>query len=139
MESKEDYHIEEYKMDDADFVLVAMGSVCGTIKAVIDEMRKEGVKVGLLKLITFRPFPAKLLVEKLKDFGTVAIVEKALSPGLGGPLYHEISSALYEADKHPKLRSFIVGLGGKDVKLEHVRKIIKLTGDGSGNKVEWMF
>ncbi|MBD3388628.1 MAG: pyruvate ferredoxin oxidoreductase [Candidatus Altiarchaeales archaeon] len=136
---KEYYHVEEHRMEDADVVLVAMGSVCGTIKVVIDELREKGVKAGLLKLITYRPFPAELLKEKLKGAGKVAVVEKALSPGLGGPLYHEISSALYECEERPELRNFIVGLGGKDVRLDHVEKIIDMTMKGEGKREEWMF
>lgn len=133
------YHVEEYMMEDADVVLVAMGSVCGTIKESIDLMREKGVKAGLLKLITYRPFPAGLLKEKLSGCGKVAVVEKALSPGLGGPLYHELSSALYDSDERPEMRSFIVGLGGRDVRLDHVEKIIDMTLSGKGEKEEWMY
>lgn len=133
------YHVEEYKMDDADVVLVAMGSVCGTIKVIIDKMRETGVKVGLLKLITYRPFPAQVIRDRLSSKAKVAVVEKALSPGLGGPLYHEIGSCLYDLPERPELRSFIVGLGGRDVLLDHVEKIIELTAKGEGKKEEWMF
>jgi pyruvate ferredoxin oxidoreductase alpha subunit len=133
------FHIEEYQMEDADVVLVAMGSVCGTIKVVIDEMREKGVKAGLLKIITYRPFPSQLLVEKLSKYKKVAVVEKALSPGIGGPLYHEIASVLYDSSVKPELRSFIVGLGGRDVKLDHVEKIINMTSKDEGKKQEWMF
>ncbi len=132
-------HIEEYKCEDAEFVLVAMGSVCGTIKCVIDKKRKEGVKVGLVKLITYRPFPEELLVTTLTKFQKVAVCEKAISPGLGGPLYHEIGAALYDADDRPKIRNFIIGLGGKDVKLSHVEKMIDMTAQDKGEKEEWMF
>ena len=66
-------------------------------------------------------------------------MEKALSPGLGGPLYHEIASALYESKGRPQLRGFIVGLGGRDVRLDHVEKIIKMTLKGEGGREEWMF
>jgi pyruvate ferredoxin oxidoreductase alpha subunit len=133
------YHIEEYRLEDADVVLVAMGSVCGTIKTVIDAVREKGVKAGLLKLITYRPFPAQLLKETLSGYGKVAVVEKALSPGLGGPLFHEIASALYDSNERPELRNFIVGLGGRDVRLDHVEKLINMTVKGEGGREEWMF
>jgi len=136
---EEYFHIEEYKTEGADMVLVAMGSVCGTIKDVIDEARKKGVAVGLVKLITYRPFPAKLLAEKLSKFSKVGVCEKAISPGLGGPLCNEIAGALYEANERPKIRSFIIGLGGRDVKLGHVEKIIDMLAKDIGNKEEWMY
>jgi len=134
------YHIEEYRMSDAEVVLVAMGSVCGTIKDVIDSMREKGVKVGLLKVITYRPFPKKLIVDKLKGIKKVAVIEKAISMGSGGPLYQEIASALYEAKAHnAELRNFIVGLGGRDVTLDHVKDIIETTQSGKGDKEVWVF
>lgn len=133
------WHIEEYQAEDAEILLVAMGSVCGTIKDVVDAQRERGVKVGLIKLITFRPFPADVLRKALKNAQKVAVIEKAISPGMGGALYSEISAALYELDDRPTLRNFIVGLGGRDVKLDHVEKIISLTKDDKGEKEEWMF
>ena len=134
------YHVEEYRMSDAEIALVAMGSVCGTIKDVIDMMREKGMKVGLLKVITYRPFPKKVLAEKLKNMKKVAVIEKAISPGSGGFLYQEIASALYEMKQtNPELRNFIVGLGGRDVMLDHVKRIIEITQKGEGKKEEWMF
>ena len=134
------YHVEEYRMADAEIALVAMGSVCGTIKDVIDGMRERGVRVGLLKLITYRPFPKKVIADKLKAAKKVAVVEKAISPGSGGLLYQEISSTLYEAKQtNAELRNFIVGLGGRDVTLDHVKRIIEMTSKSEGKKEEWMF
>ncbi|MFH0862616.1 MAG: pyruvate synthase subunit PorA [Candidatus Altiarchaeota archaeon] len=133
------FHIEEYRMDDADVVLVAMGSVCGTIKEEIDDIRGKGVKVGLLKIVTYRPFPAELIKKKLAGKSKVAVIEKALSPGSRTPLYTEVAEALYDSDKRPKLRAFVVGLGGRDVTLGHVEKIVSRTVKGEGAKEEWMF
>ncbi|MFH1835427.1 MAG: pyruvate synthase subunit PorA [Methanobacteriota archaeon] len=132
-------HLEHYHTEDAEVILVAMGSVCGTIKDVIDEQRNKGVKVGLVKIITHRPFPFEALRAALKNAQKVAIIEKAISPGLGGPVFGEIASALYDEEDRPELRNFIVGLGGRDVKLDHVEKIIEMTKSDKGNKEEWMF
>ncbi len=132
-------HVEEYKTEDADVTLVAMGSVCGTIKESIDQLREKGIKAGLLKMITYRPFPHELLVEKLKGAGKVAVVEKAMSLGFGGPLYSEIASALYDSSERPELRNYIVGLGGRDVKLDHVESIVNKTLSSEGSKEEWMY
>ncbi len=133
------YHYEEYRMEDADVVLVAMGSVCGTIKEAIDGLREKGVKAGLLKLVTYRPFPNELVAKRLAGAGRIAVIDKALSPGTTAPLYTEVASALYDSKERPKLRSFIVGLGGRDVTLGHVERIIGMTLKGEGAKTEWMF
>lgn len=132
-------HVEEYKTEDAEIVLVAMGSVCGTIKGVIDELREKGEKVGLLKVVTFRPFPFEDLKQSLVGAGKVAVIEKAFSAGFGGVLYSEIATALYDSKERPELRSFIVGLGGKDVRLDHVHKIYNMVKESKGDKEEWMF
>jgi len=132
-------HVEEYKIDDAEIVLVAMGSVCGTIKVVIDKMRDAGVKVGLLKIITYRPFPNEVLKKTFEKVQKIAVVEKAFSPGIGGIVVDEIRGLLYNEGKRPEIRSFIVGLGGKDVRLDHVEKIISMTKEGRGDTETWMF
>jgi pyruvate ferredoxin oxidoreductase alpha subunit len=133
------FHVEEYMMEDADVVLVAMGSVCGTIKVAIDRLRETGEKVGLLKLITYRPFPREAIKKALKGVAKVAILEKAISPGGDGPLYCEISSLFYDEKNRPSLRNFIMGLGGRDVTLDHVVRIYEMTKENRGNKQEWMF
>jgi pyruvate ferredoxin oxidoreductase alpha subunit len=133
------WHIEEYKTSDADVLLVAMGSVCGTIKVVIDEMRKKGVKAGLVKIITYRPLPKEVLARALSKAKKIAVVEKAFSPGIGGVLVDEIKGILYDGRERPQIRSFIVGLGGRDVRLEHIEKIISMTRDNKGGAEEWMF
>ncbi|MBM3309696.1 MAG: pyruvate ferredoxin oxidoreductase [Candidatus Altiarchaeales archaeon] len=132
-------HVERYRTDDAETILISLGSVCGTIKDVVDELRAKGEKVGLLKLITYRPFPKESIVKTLKNAKNVAVVEKAFSPGLGGVLYNEVATLLYENQLKPKMRDFIVGLGGKDVTLNHIREIVKNTKEDKGPVEQWMF
>ena len=133
-------HVEEYKTDGAEIVFVSLGSVAGSIKDVVDELRSKGEKVGLVKIVTFRPFPKDAIIKALKNANKVAIVEKAISPGAcGGPIFDEISSLLYTEDHHAELRNFIVGLGGRDVKLAHIRKMYDLMKSGEGSRQEWMF
>ncbi|MFH1722676.1 MAG: transketolase C-terminal domain-containing protein [Candidatus Altiarchaeota archaeon] len=133
------WHFEKYLMEDAEIALVAMGSMCGTIKCVVDKLREKGEKVGLLKLITYRPFPKEELKKALKNVGKIAVLEKAFSAGSGGILYHELGMLFYEDDERPKLRNFIVGLGGRDVLLNHIEKIYELTNQDKGQKEEWVF
>jgi pyruvate ferredoxin oxidoreductase alpha subunit len=133
------YHVEEYKTEDADVVFVALGSVCGTIKVVVDELRAKGEKVGLMKLITYRPFPREAIRKALRNAKKVAVLEKAISPGGDGPLYCEMASAFYGEKNMPAMRNFIIGLGGRDVQLDHIKKIYEMTKEGKGEKQQWMF
>ena len=103
-----------------------MGSVCGTIKDVIDEQRQKGKKVGLLKLITYRPFPKEALYQALKKVPFIGIVEKAVSLGADGPLYTEIKSLLKQKDANV-LSGFVAGLGGRDITKATIENIIDLT------------
>lgn len=104
----------EYMCDDADYVLVAMGSFAGNAKVAVDDMRKEGKKVGVLSMRSFRPFPYEI-GSVLEGKKSVGIFEKALSLGGVAPLYGEVASSLYDSKKKPVLSSFVGGLGGKDV------------------------
>jgi len=116
--------IEEYNMDDAEIALIALGSVAGTIKDVIDESKE---KVGLIKIMCFRPFPKEELIKALKNISSVAVIEKDISMGLGeGAVFSELKGILYaKKNVHPKIMNAIVGLGGRDVTKEHITKIIK--------------
>ena len=116
--------VEEYMTKDAQKVIVAMGSVCGTIKEVIDALRAKGKKVGLLKIITFRPFPYERVCQALKDVPKVAVLDKAVSLGGLAPLAVEIKAAFFGKKKSPKVISnFIAGLGGRDITLESIKEI----------------
>jgi len=118
--------VEAYRTEDAEKVIVAMGSVCGTIKEAVDDLRKKGKKVGLLKIITYRPFPSNKIYEALKDVSKVAVLDRALSLGSDAPLYSEIRSVFFGKKRAPKLiRSFIAGLGGRDITLESIKTIFK--------------
>ena len=118
--------IEEYYIKDAQKVIVAMGSVCGTIKEVVDELRAKGKKVGLLKIISYRPFPYARVCEALKDVPQVAVLDKAVSLGAYAPLAVEIKAAFFGKKKSPKvISSFVAGLGGRDITPESVREIFR--------------
>jgi len=106
-------------LDDADVAVVILNSAAGTTKAAIDELRKEGKKVGLLKPRLFRPFPYKEIAGALKGVKAVACLDRADSfSGFGGPLFTEVRSALYELEDRPKVISRIFGLGGRDYKVK---------------------
>ncbi len=121
-----DLLVEEYQVKDAEKVIVAMGSVCGTVKEVVDEQRAKGKKVGLLRIITYRPFPYARVYEALKDVAKVAVLDKAVSLGAYAPVSVEIKAAFYGKKKGPKIvSSFVAGLGGRDITLETIHEIFR--------------
>jgi pyruvate ferredoxin oxidoreductase alpha subunit len=107
--------MEEYHTEDAETVLVAMGSMTATAKIVVDQRREAGERVGLLKLVTYRPFPRELLYRALKPARRVVVLDKAVSLGLEGPLGTEVRALFLGRPRPPRISSFIVGLGGRDV------------------------
>lgn len=116
-----------YKAEDADFIIVGLGSTMGTLKMVIDEARKKGIKVGLLKLRVFRPFPQEKLVKALKNYKAITVLDRADSfSAAGGPLFTEIKSALYGKTNAP-IVNYIYGLGGRDISIDMLRQVIDET------------
>lgn len=116
--------IEGYKLEGAEQVIVAMGSVVGTIKDVVDELRAEGKKVGVLKIITYRPFPAEVAYRALKDIPQVAVLEKAVSLGASGPLHTDLKSVLCGREgKISRVSGFVIGLGGRDITKNSIREV----------------
>lgn len=114
--------VEQYRCEGAEIILIAMGSICSTIRDVVDDMRGRGEKVGLLKVRNYRPFPKKEIYEAVKNADRVAILDKNISFGMGGALYTEI-----KANIDVESCGFIVGLGGRDITPEHIEDIVNKT------------
>ena len=115
---------EKYKLDDAEIGIVALNSTAGTIKDTIDKLRDEGVKIGLLKPRTFRPLPFKEIPEELKNLKALAIMDKADSiNGYSGPLFSEITSAMFSANTFVPTINYIYGLGGADTKVQDIEVV----------------
>jgi len=120
--------IESYKTENAETLLLTMGSMGETAEIAVDELRKDGISVGLLKLKLWRPFPFEELREAVKGAKALAVIDRAVScGGPGGPLFAEIRSALYDQPGKPKTLNFIIGLGGRDVVVEDFIKMAKKT------------
>jgi pyruvate ferredoxin oxidoreductase alpha subunit len=130
--------IEPYKLEDADFAVVAMGSTSGTLKDIVDELRAEGKKVGSIQLRLFRPFPAMELAKVLHGLKGVAIMDRAVSIGASGPLFSEVRSALYDARDRPRLKNYIYGLGGRDIKPEELKHVYKQLIYNEGEAVNFL-
>lgn len=107
--------IDEYRCDDAEVVALLMGSACGTMREAVDGLRRQGKRVGMVKLRVYRPFPAALLRQSLRRFKTVAIMDRADTvSSWAGALYTETTSALYDLEQRPKTLAYVYGLGGKE-------------------------
>ena len=118
---------EEYRTEDADYIMLMIGSAAGTTKNAVDELREQGMKVGLLKLRVFRPFPAKEIAEALKNCKAVAILDRCESyNGNGGVLGSEVTAALYQNKiVEPEAINYIYGLGGRDFTVEDAEGVFK--------------
>lgn len=115
--------IEQYRCDDAEVILITTGSVTGTARVVVDNLRAEGEKVGLLKLRYLRPFPAKQIAKAVQNAKAVGVVDKNISFGYEGTIFTNVNSALTTLKKLPKTYNFIGGLGGRDITKENISGI----------------
>jgi pyruvate ferredoxin oxidoreductase alpha subunit len=113
--------LEEYALEDAERAIVALGSSAGTIKDVVDELRANGERVGLLKIASFRPFPIAAVRAALESVGTVHVLDRAASPGGAAPLFAELAASLYGSAA--VLHGHVYGLGGRELHPEDVREI----------------
>ena len=107
--------VSEYRTDDADIIFITMGSVSGTARAAVDRLREKGIKVGAAKIVVFRPFPHERIREIAKKAKVLAILDRAVSFGMSGPVFADISGSLINEEKRPMLLDFIIGLGGRDI------------------------
>jgi pyruvate ferredoxin oxidoreductase alpha subunit len=116
--------VEPYQLDDAEVAIVCVGSTSGTLKTIVDELRQENVKAGLLRLRTFRPLPVEALRSALQSVKAIAVMDKSMSfGGNGGAVYHEVRHALYDAHAHPTVVNYIYGLGGRDSSPSELRRV----------------
>lgn len=118
--------VEAYRLEDAEIAAVCMGSTAGTVKTVVDELRANGIKAGLLRIRAFRPLPVEDIISNLSGKKVVAVMDRACSfGGNGGPLFHEIRHAVYDLPDRPKLVNYIYGLGGRDIQPHMIDGIYK--------------
>jgi pyruvate ferredoxin oxidoreductase alpha subunit len=116
--------IESYRLEDAEIAIVCVGSTAGTVKTVVDELRSDGVKAGLLRMRTFRPVPLDQIVKASRKVKALAVMDRSMSfGGHGGPVFHEIRHALYDANEHPYVVDYIYGLGGRDTSPTQIRNV----------------
>jgi pyruvate ferredoxin oxidoreductase alpha subunit len=115
--------VQGYMLEDAEIVLVSLGSALGTIRVAVDRLREAGHKVGILKIRCFRPFPRERIHDLLKGKPVVGVIEKDISLGLEGTLCSEMRTAFCGVES-PEISSFIMGLGGRDIRVEDIEHIV---------------
>lgn len=116
--------VEQYKCSNADVVIVVMGALAGDAKECIDQLREQGYNVGVLKLRFIRPFPSEEVRELLSSKKAIVVIDRDVSFGKGGIIYDEIISELYKCEKKPPVRGYIAGLGGREVSVNDIKRMI---------------
>lgn len=117
--------IERYHSDDADVILLTMGSLSSSVKEVVDVYRKRGGKVGLVKVRSFRPFPVKELIEALGQAKAVAVLEKDISLGSAGGLFLDVAASFVNVKPAPLMLNFVCGLAGRDVSSLQIKEAVR--------------
>lgn len=117
--------IDTYMMDDAEIALITMGTVTSTSREVVDDLRKKGEKVGIIKLRFFRPFPSENLKKAVSNISALGVFDRSISYHGGGPVYNEVRSALFGINI--PVIDHLAGLGGRDVTTEQIMKMFELT------------
>ncbi|MBZ0216894.1 MAG: hypothetical protein K8F25_10100 [Fimbriimonadaceae bacterium] len=116
--------LEHYRTEDADVVIVTMGSMCGTVRDAVDTMREQGTAVGLLKVRLFRPLPAEALRQALKGVPCALVLDRNYSPGLGGILHQELKSTLFGMADAPRIHGLLAGIGGTNVPPSKIQELV---------------
>ena len=118
--------VESYNTEDAETAIVCIGSVAGTVLHNVNELRKIGKKVGLVRVVSFRPFPKEDLAAAIKGINNVAVIDRVSAVGSMGPLYEEVLSCMHQTDEDKKnVFSFVAGLGGRDISEKTVKSVFE--------------
>jgi pyruvate/2-oxoacid:ferredoxin oxidoreductase alpha subunit len=118
-----------YRLEDAEIVLVTAGTIGSTARVVIGQLREEGMKVGLVRIRLFRPFPKARLIESLKHVRKIAVIDRNLSPGQEGVFSEELKSALFSRVNDIPVFAFVLGLGGTNVSPSDIKRALQITED----------
>jgi len=127
--------LEEYKMENAEHAIIGMGTLCGTARAAVDDLRNKGEKVGLIKLRSYRPFPVEDLKKATKNLKGLSVIDRHFSLGFEAPLYSEVRSILYNSGL--EINSFVAGLGGRDITVDRLQKALLST--KNNEKGAWLY
>lgn len=130
--------VEGYRTEDAEYILITLGSITGLVREIADELRAQGIKAGVLKLRFVRPFPYKELVAYVKNAKAIGTLEKDISFGYEGTVYTNVNSALVREGILLKSYNFIAGLGGRDVSADNIRECFQVLAECPEESVHWI-
>lgn len=130
--------VEEYMCEDADCIAIVLGSSFGTMKEAVDQLRREGMKVGVAMPRLFRPWPIEELAKVMKGKKSVLVMDRHLSVGSYGPMFPEVVAAALENDSMPKMYNFIYGLGGADTMVSDFMSVFKDVKDGRAKRINYL-
>jgi len=130
--------LDTYRTEDADSVLVTLGTASTTARGVVDDLRAEGHRVGLAKLRVFRPFPAAEILRLAESVGRVGVVDRCCTFGEMGPAATEVRCALYSTTRRPPVASYLAGVGGRDVTPREIRRIFRALESGTSDRTRWI-
>jgi len=131
--------LENYRVSDADYLLMTSGTISGTSRIVVDSYREKGIKLGMVKVRTFRPFPTKAIREAVKNAKKVGVIDRNISFGQSGIFFSEAKAALYNADYRPLMNGYVAGLGGRDVTPKTISEIVDhLIASEKGQDLIWI-
>jgi pyruvate ferredoxin oxidoreductase alpha subunit len=130
--------LESYKMEDAEYAVVCMGTICGTARVVVDDLRKSGKKAGMIKIKSFRPFPEDDLINAAKKLKSIAVIDRDISIGQQGALFTEARSTLYSSCGL-LVHGFIAGLGGRDVTKEQIMQAFEKMMNAKKQITGWLY
>lgn len=132
-------HIETIETADAEVIIVIAGAYAGVVEETVKKLRANGEKVGVLRIRTFRPFPASEVAEALQHAKYVAVLDRTLPAGAtGGPIFNEVNSALFMARKEITTQNFIYGLGGREMFVSHVEELIQHMKNGTSQLINFV-
>ncbi len=130
--------LEEYRTEDADAVVVAMGTLASTSRAAVDNLRKEGKRIGLVKLKSYRPFPDEEFRDIAKRIHAIGVIDRNISLGENGIAYGSIRSAVYDLKDRPKVLGYYAGLAGREVRVRDIEKAANLALKGIEAAPTWI-
>ncbi|GAB6154339.1 pyruvate synthase subunit PorA [Desulfosporosinus burensis] len=117
--------IEEYCCEGAELVIATMGSMVGTARDAVDNLRKEGVPAGLIKVKLFRPFPVEAVRQALSGVPKVMVLDRNFAPGTGGFLHQELKAALYGLERCPAIHGYLTGVGGTNISPSNIEALVR--------------
>jgi 2-oxoisovalerate ferredoxin oxidoreductase alpha subunit len=131
-----------YRTENADIIIIASGAIASTCKESIDKFRSNGIEVGLLRIRALRPFPQEALLRFLEGTKVLGVLDRNISTGSSGVFYSETKAAIYNSEYRPKIKNYILGLGGRDVTTKDIEFIIKdlirVKKEGLDKELEWI-